>query len=381
MSEKKEKPNVGIFTMPVGVGGAIIPLSNLIDVVLPNASDLYLITGESGYPHFKDDKRVRIRNLPASKTNSSKFVIRALGFVYMQLKAPYEVARVGKRVDSWIFCFGADCLPLAVLAAKISGRQVRIFLIGNVLEAVARVGGSTRTLALLFKASRWLADGIILYSDLTAEWGLEPYRRKIIIAHEHFLDFNEFTLKINPEHRANVIGYVGRLSAEKGILNFVEAIPKTLEKRGDLTFLIVGAGKQQDKVRTLLDEYSLESKVKLTGWVPHTTLPDCLNSMKLLIVPSYTEGLPNSVLEAMACGTPVLATSVGAIPGVIKDRVTGFLLRDNSPACIAAQIVETLSDPNLQQVVTNARTLVEGEFRYETTVHSWANVLSTSKER
>ena len=97
---------------------------------------------------------------------------------------------------------------------------------------------------------------------------------------------------------------------------------------------------------------------------PHQELPDYLTRLKLLVLPSYTEGLPNNVLEAMACGTPVLATSVGAIPDVVpRDKETGFLVRDNSPPCLAKNIVEALTDPELKRIALNARNFVENEFQ------------------
>lgn len=382
MKEKREKPKVGILTPPIVLSGTT-PLSNLIDVVYPNASNIYLISGDAGSDRFKDDKRVRVREFGRGKPKllPNNLVMRALRFTYLQLEASYKLATVGNRVDLWIFFMGADYLPLAVLAARILGREVLILLSGNFLHPSVAANGFSKITSLLYKASRLLSDHIILYSDFVEEWGLKPFERKIIIAHRHFVDFDEFRLKIDLERRDTVIGYIGRLSLEKGILNFVEAIPKTLTKRRDAKFLIIGAGALDDEVRRLLDTYSLNSKVKLTGWIPHSELCCWLNNLKLLVLPSYTEGLPNTMLEAMACGTPVLATSVGAIPEVIKDKETGFLLSDNSPACIAEQIVETLSDPNLKQIVINARKLVESEFRYESAVKIWANVLRARKGR
>jgi glycosyltransferase involved in cell wall biosynthesis len=77
----------------------------------------------------------------------------------------------------------------------------------------------------------------------------------------------------------------------------------------------------------------------------------------------------------MACGTPVLATPVGAVPDVLKDKETGFLLNDNSPACLAEGITTALAYPELRRIVTNARALVEREFRYETLVEAWRDIL------
>jgi glycosyltransferase involved in cell wall biosynthesis len=205
---------------------------------------------------------------------------------------------------------------------------------------------------------------------------LEPYSKKVVIADRHFLNFDEFSFKNDLQERAPVVGYVGRLDAEKGVLNFVEALPKALEKRPDLRALIIGEGNLEDEIRTLVDGGPLRSKVTFKAWAPHAEIPSYLAKLKLLVLPSFTEGLPNVVLEAMACGTPVLATPVGAVPHVIKDKETGFLIRDNSPEGIAEAINESLSYPRLRETVRNARTAVEREFRYERAVEAWARALS-----
>ncbi len=382
MTKKNEKPNVGVFTVPLVLGG-ITPLSNLIDVIYPNTTNIYLITGKAGYDQFKHDKRIRLGNFQTSgPTHLGKhFIVSALEFISVQILAAYKVAKVGKKVDKWIFFIGADYFPLAILAAKILGRKVLILMSGNFLDPSVAESDFPKITSQLFKASRLLSDRIILYSDLVKQWNLERYRKKVIIAHRHFLNFNEFQFKDNLERRDNVVGYVGRLEPQKGVLNFVEAMPKTLAKRKDVKFLIIGEGKQEDDVCALVDEYSLTSNVKRFRWVPHNELPDRLTNLKLLVLPSNHEGLPNIMLEAMACGTPVLATPVDAIPDVIKDGETGFFLRDNSPTCIAQGIVATLSYPNLRQIAINARNLVENEFRYENVVKTWADILCPTKER
>ena len=77
----------------------------------------------------------------------------------------------------------------------------------------------------------------------------------------------------------------------------------------------------------------------------------------------------------MACGTPVLATSVGGVPDVIKDEETGFIMKDNSPECIAKNVMRALEHPDLEKIVENARALVEREFTYEAAVERYRKIL------
>jgi glycosyltransferase involved in cell wall biosynthesis len=376
MKELREKLKVGILAAPMASSG-MTPLSNLVDVVSPNANEIFLITGDAGYEHFKDDERVRICEFSRRKPKlfPHNLMLRALRFAYMQLEASYKLVTVGKRVDLWIFFFGADCLPVAGLAARILGRRLWLLLATSSCDAYAAKAHFPTAMSFLVRANFLLSNRIILYSELIKDRNIEPYRRKVTIAHRHFLNFKEFTFKNKLEQRENIVGYIGRFAIEKGILNFVEAIPKTLAKQQDVKFLIIGEGEVEDAVRTSLDNNSLHNRVNVKGWISHSELPSCLTQLKLLVLPSYAEGLPNIMLEAMACGTPVLATPIAAIPDVIKENETGFLLRDNSPACIAEGIVKTLNCPNLGQVSINARELVEKEFRYEDVVKIWEALL------
>ena len=93
------------------------------------------------------------------------------------------------------------------------------------------------------------------------------------------------------------------------------------------------------------------------------------------MIPSQFEGLPNILLEAMACGTLVLATPVGAIPDVIVDGRTGFIMEDNSPDCIAKNVTRVLNSSDSEQVAENGRRFVEEHFTFEHAVARWKEVL------
>ena len=83
----------------------------------------------------------------------------------------------------------------------------------------------------------------------------------------------------------------------------------------------------------------------------------------------------------MACGTPVLATPVGGIPDLIKDGKTGFVLEDNSPECIARNVIKALEHPNLEEIVKNARKLIEKEYSYDVMVRKCKIALDKLMER
>jgi glycosyltransferase involved in cell wall biosynthesis len=139
---------------------------------------------------------------------------------------------------------------------------------------------------------------------------------------------------------------------------------------------IGGDGEMKEFIEKSLENENIIHDVTLSGWISHDDLPKYLNQLRLLVLPSYTEGLPNIMLEAMACGTPVLATPVGAIPDVIRDGETGFIMEDNSPECIARNVMRALNDPDLEQVAKRGRMFVEGEYTFEKVVERWKGILT-----
>ncbi|WP_181391450.1 glycosyltransferase family 4 protein [Methanospirillum stamsii] len=222
----------------------------------------------------------------------------------------------------------------------------------------------------------FFADKIILYSSkLIPEWKLGKYSEKIIIAQRHFLDFTTFTITTPYKDRYPLIGYIGRLSGEKGVLHFTEALPAILNRHKDLRCLIGGDGQLKDSIESSLHDNDISIRVDLPGWISHDELPHYLNQLRLLIIPSYTEGLPNIMLEAMACGTPVLATPVGAIPDVLIDGDTGFIMENNSPECITKNVIRALNSPDLFVIAEKGRRYVEKNFSFENALVIWKNVL------
>jgi len=228
-----------------------------------------------------------------------------------------------------------------------------------------------------------LADQIAVETPAVINFlSLNKYRRKICINGAPFINHKLFKIEKDLESRETIVGYIGRLREEKGVIQFVKAIPLVLKEQNDIRFLIGGDGRLFSEIENLIESYKLQYKVKLTSWISHDEeLPHYLNTLKLLVLPSYSEGLPGIVQEAMACGTPVLATPVGGIPDVIKAGETGFIMENNSPECIAKNVIRALEHPNLEEIVKNARKLIEDEYSYEVMVRKCKNSIDELMRR
>jgi glycosyltransferase involved in cell wall biosynthesis len=274
---------------------------------------------------------------------------------------------------------GGEREILPILTAKILKKPTLLILTGSIINSAKYSRDPFYLMIKILNAiSCWLVDGIILYSSrLATECKLEKYQHKIYIAQRHFIDLNQFFEHNNYERRPNVIGYIGRLSEEKGILNFVDALEMIHTANSDVNFFIGGDGPLRDQIITSINRSGLNTKVTFVGWIPHCDLPKYLNKLKILIIPSFTEGLPNILLEAMACGTPVLITPVGAVPEIVKDGLNGFILDDNSKENIANNVIRVLNHQEINKITQNAKNIVKNEFNQTIATLDYTRIIHT----
>jgi glycosyltransferase involved in cell wall biosynthesis len=143
---------------------------------------------------------------------------------------------------------------------------------------------------------------------------------------------------------AQVIGVIGRLSPEKGQLLFLEAFRKIKARFSGLTALVIGDGPEKDRLVRFCREHGIAGDVIFTGHVPNAG--DYYPIMDLLVIPSYSEGLPNVLLEAMAAGVPVVSTEVGAVGEVLNGMSVNMVPAGDANA-LATRITRFLSEPDL----------------------------------
>lgn len=137
--------------------------------------------------------------------------------------------------------------------------------------------------------------------------------------------------------------FVGRLGHEKGLFDLLRAFALLAARRPDATLRIVGAGPDGAAAEALAAELGIAASVELCGFT--ADVRPYLRNAAVLVLPSYSEGIPRVVMEAFAAGVPVVGTDIPGIREVVTDRVTGRLAPVRDPTRLAEVLEETLRDP------------------------------------
>jgi glycosyltransferase involved in cell wall biosynthesis len=153
-------------------------------------------------------------------------------------------------------------------------------------------------------------------------------------------------------HGAPVVGNIAALVPHKGHRHLIEAAHIVVQKLPDVRFVILGEGELREALERLIKEYRLEKHVLLPGF--RTDVLGCLKSFDLFVMSSVTEGLGTSLLDAMACSRPIVATEAGGIPEVVDHGVTGLLVPPRDHAAMAEAIIALISDKERRQQMGEA---------------------------
>lgn len=375
---KMDDLKVGVVTVPLGSSGSYCKItSNLLKILKSTVNSIFLVTGNL---HTLNDPEIEVFNVsyPLKRYNFRKNLItRLLFYLVMQLKYSYYILKYHEKFDLFFVLAGYEMI-LPVLTLRLTGKKpVLTALAPKSRYSEHRKGFSSRfqTFAVhtLESLTMKLAYRVILESpNVSTFMNLEGYRTKLLSG-ALFINDSNFKKTVQISKRNNSIGFIGRLSEEKGVMNFVKAV-KLIGDDNDLNFLIRGEGPLNHEISEFITKNNL-TNLKVGGWIPYPQIPQHLNHLKLLVMPSYTEGLPNLMLESMGCGTPVLATSVGGVPDFIEDTLTGFLMENNSPECIAKNIKRALKSQKMEDISENAYNAVKNEFNEDNVLIKWSNLL------
>lgn len=365
---------VGIITFTVG-RAALTPLMNLQMILKELSGEVYLVlTTEVGI----DTQNLNPYHVINHKGGGS-FLFRLIKVIFLQIKICIAIFSIRKKVNTFFFFMGGEILILPLIMSKLMGKTIFLNLAAShkKMSALNKDNLSLYSSFFLYKINFFLADKIIIYTNsLIEEWELRNYENKVAIASRHFVDLNKFKKIKSFDQKDDLVGYIGRFSPEKGVLNLVHAIPSIISEKKELKFVLIGEGKLKPDIERFIKAQRLENHVKIVNWVDHDKLNYYLNEIKLLILPSHTEGLPNIVLEAMAAGTIILCAPVGSLRDVICNFENGFILKNNSVDSITESVIEVLNYPELDRISNNGIKTINESFTFNKAVNRYKRILS-----
>lgn len=196
---------------------------------------------------------------------------------------------------------------------------------------------------------------------------------KLVYIPAFYIDLEIFSKK-NVEKKYDLV-FAARLEKNKGITNLVKAIELVKKQKPDVTLLVIGGGPLKERLKTYVADRGLSDNIIFSGWLETSRdVSVAYNSARIFVSPSLNEGGPRVVLEAMACGLPVITTKVGLMPDIIKDGEDG-LFTGWLPEEMAEKISYLMNDKALQDKFSVAGMELVRQFEKRAAIKNYADNL------
>lgn len=191
-----------------------------------------------------------------------------------------------------------------------------------------------------------------------------------IVVLRNAIDLNKFNPNVVPaiEKKGDekIISYAGRLIPWKGVEYLIKAFAKVDDaRRRSSKLLIVGDGPSRLKLQKLSQQLGIVDSVIFTGRIPNNLVPSYIASSDIVVLPSLYDPFPHNMLETLAMKKPLIATSIGGIPEVVKHKETGYLVNPGSSDELAGAIEELMRDDVLIKRIS------EKGYEHVTRNYSW----------
>jgi sugar transferase (PEP-CTERM/EpsH1 system associated) len=302
---------------------------------------------------------------------------------------PFKIAKIIRKMNpdivhtrNWGAIDGIVAARLAGVRSVIHGEHGR--------EATDPTGGNSRRRRIR-KALRPLVKHFVAVSEELKTWLIEDVgisKEKITrimngVNTERFVPVQDKMLakvRLGLDSGSLIIGTVGRLDPVKDYETLLRACARVIAQCGtrigevsSIKVLIIGSGPLEDKLRCSAKELGIEETVLFLG--ERNNVPEILQAMDVFVLPSVTEGISNTILEAMACGLPVVATKVGGNSELINDNITGFLFPVGNDEKLGQILVDYISNPEMMRAHgEKGRTRCEAHFSLSRMVEAYAQL-------
>lgn len=210
------------------------------------------------------------------------------------------------------------------------------------------------------------ADTIICYTETEKEQlihlGIEE--KKIAVIHNGICTETFSPSMLPPEKQ---ILWIGRYTPGKGVEYLIEAFHQFHKKYPEYTLLMVGRGPKKDDITRMIQEKGLESSIQLLDFIPNAELPNVYRKSSIFVLPSLEEGVPRTILEAMACGVPVVCTELPQLVDIVTG--SGILVPVRDSEALAEALIQIVTDSDrARELGENGRERVVSDFSWDDTV-------------
>lgn len=304
----------------VMAGAEKVVLTGLIGLHNSGLNPLMIIIKETRAPHFAE--------------NFKKALPEHIESVYVDSTKAFDL-KIPKRIKSILM---TQSLPLVLHSHGFKALIACYLMKGELPHLHTHHGdtGHTTKVRIYEAIARFImktCDQVMAVSHqmkLDLEQKLAPYEKIVVV--ENMLSLTNAS-KIRLERTKKIenvkieLLFVGRLSPEKGLFRFLEALNECPSK-DKFHLNILGDGIERDSIVNFINEHQMSKNVVLHGFVADPS--EYFIKPDILIMPSLREGLPMTLIEALASGVPVLANNVGAISSIIKNEYNGYFAKDFS---------------------------------------------------
>lgn len=261
-----------------------------------------------------------------------------------------------------------------VFIARMFGVKTLLALRGGPLVNEVKQSNTLRKflISVLRKSDYVICQGVFWKSFFE---GLVGFQHPKFVVIPNWIDLDKYPYHpVKPDSAYVSILFMGWLQEDKGVYDIAEAINHSFDKPIHLIFM--GDGGARAALENIAKTFPENCKVSFTGWIHGKEKMYYLSQSDIFILPSYAEGMPNSLMEAMASGVAGIATKVGAVEDLITDKETGMLIQVKDPAGLREAIGQLINDIDLRRhIVIQAREKMESNHSLESAVNKFKQII------
>lgn len=349
------KQNVLFFTRTMKMGGTENVILQLCEIIKPEVNKIVVCS--CGGVNVDKLKKMGIKHIQIDDIEK-----KSLGTVFSTIKI---LKRVVKEENISIIHTHHRMAAFYVSLLRLYKRCIFINTSHNTFT------NKKRLTHFAYKHGNLIACGEMVKKNLVEEFGLSD--EQVTVIHNAVKPFkNRVTIdpllkKLHDEGNF-IVGNVGRLSKQKGMEYFIQAIPKVLSKHPNTKFVIAGSGEDEEKLRALSNHINVDDSLFFLGY--RTDIQNLMAQFDLVVLSSLWEGLPLTPIEAFSVGKTIIATAVDGTVEIVKDGYNGFLIEPKDSNQISSRIAWCIeNDMNLLE--ENAKSTYDCEFSFDILADSY----------